>query len=137
MSFEDLQKALLEKAKTFQEVFQEDYLNPEVYKDTKKKWVSVDNVKRLLAEVFREKVLVDRKQLSDITDYMILGRPAVFAEETDFDKGYAKGYYDAKGQVKERIKELLEVSDVEKTHFLTVAEAREKLKMVSGKETSQ
>lgn len=66
----------------------------------------------LFGEAFSEKgfVIVPRKQLEDIAEGMILGRPAVFAEETEFEKGYEKGYYDARDQVKDRIKELLEAS---------------------------
>ena len=61
--------------------------------------------------VDKDIILISRKQLSDITEGMILGQPAIFPYiETDFDKGYSKGYYAAKGQVEENLKELLEES---------------------------
>jgi len=41
-----------------------------------------------------------RNQLQQKVNEMILGKPAVFRKETQYDKGYAKGYYDAKEQVK-------------------------------------
>ena len=41
------------------------------------------------------------KQIRQKIEEMILGRPAVFAEETEYEKGYSKGYYDAKEQIRE------------------------------------
>jgi hypothetical protein len=77
-------------------------------------------------EIDKTFVVVPRKQLSEIYEFMVLGRPANMAEETEFDKGYSKGYYDAKDQIEEKVKELLAVSGVG---------GAEKLKEVSGKES--
>ena len=49
------------------------------------------------------------KQIRQKVEEMILGKPAIFALETEYDKGYSKGYYDAK----EQIEEILAVLDGE------------------------
>lgn len=39
------------------------------------------------------------KEIRQKVGEMILGKPAIFAEDTEYEKGYSKGYYDAKEQI--------------------------------------
>jgi len=79
MSLVDLQKALKSKAKNIEEIktyfqkqlrladrkkLQNEQEIQQLY--DKKDWVSVETVTVLLVELFREKVLVSRKQLEDL-----------------------------------------------------------------------
>jgi hypothetical protein len=100
--------ALIEKAKTGWEIYKQvdntyDYHFP-MDKELRQKipddkWVSVDDLKPKLEELVQK------------VDWLILGRPAVFRTETEFEKGYSKGYYDAKERVKEILKDVLGLSE--------------------------
>jgi len=122
-------------------------------KGGKDKWVSVEVVTALLVKFVQEqelsgylsspregvdlseKVLVSRKQLEEITAFMVLGQPAIFPYiETDFDKGYSKGYYDAKEQIEEKLKELLEGSKEPLNLALAFADVKMKKKGSGGAE---
>ena len=102
-NFERLLKVLEQKAMDYDHIWR--------FGDRKKgKWVSLDDAKAFLVEVFREKVLVDREKASKLLQDIELGLVI------DLD------------QIAIKLRKLLSASGVGETRFLTVGEAREKLK---------
>ena len=75
-----------------------------------------DNVGAMLHWILENKVVVPeetRQRLKTLIELlnrkfseMIIGQPAIFCEESEYSKGYSKGYYDAKERLRKIIEEL-------------------------------
>ena len=90
MSVKDLKKALEQKAKTLAELNKQcrhtwrvckDCMAHCEFKDTeqfKGKWVSLEDVEAFLVELFLEKVIVPRKQLSELESKAVSSHWAYF-----------------------------------------------------------
>jgi hypothetical protein len=92
LAVEDLRKALLGKAKKLRE-WRDEYMRTDSMLSDDPVFVRVEDVEMFLVELFREKVIVPRKQLSDIV------------------VGHCSGYYHCNRSSYDELKELLEASD--------------------------